>query len=191
MVRVVLTAALLAPFCLVARPASADVLEIDPAGSRWIAGGPVVTEPATQDVSQTNFVTPAASAGPAAWRPYVSALAAKYDLSTALIEALVWQESRWNQTAVSPAGARGLTQLMPGTARDLGVNPDDPWQNLEGGARYLRKLLNAFDGDVVKALAAYNAGPDRVRRAGGVPRIAETENYVAAILGHLTSQVRR
>jgi soluble lytic murein transglycosylase-like protein len=80
---------------------------------------------------------------------------------------------------------------MPGTARDLGVNPDDPWANLEGGARYLRAQLNAFDGDLVKALAAYNAGPGRVIRAGGVPRIRETQEYVAAILNRLSQPVRR
>jgi len=73
----------------------------------------------------------------------------------------------------------------------LGVNPDDPWANLEGGARYLRAQLNAFDGDLVKALAAYNAGPGRVIRAGGVPRIRETQEYVAAILNRLSQPVRR
>ena len=96
-----------------------------------------------------------------------------------------------HDTTLARAGARGLTQLMPGTARDLGVNPDDPWANLEGGARYLRAQLNAFDGDLVKALAAYNAGPGRVIRAGGVPRIRETQEYVAAILNRLSQPVRR
>jgi len=74
---------------------------------------------------------------------------------------VVWQESRWRTGAVSPVGARGLAQLMPGTARDLGVNPHNPSANLEGGARYLRMQLDAFGGDVEKALAAYNAGPGR------------------------------
>ncbi|MEO1219995.1 MAG: lytic transglycosylase domain-containing protein, partial [Pseudomonadota bacterium] len=73
------------------------------------------------------------------------------------------------------------------TARYLGVDPDDPMQNLEGGARYLREQLDRFDGDLEKALAAYNAGPGRVERAGGIPRIRETQNYVAAILGRLAS----
>ena len=117
-------------------------------------------------------------------------LAARFDLSPALIEALVWQESRWRANAVSHAGARGLAQLMPGTARDLGVNADDPFDNLEGGARYLREQLDRFDGDLERALAAYNAGPGRVERAGGIPRIRETQLYVSAIMGRLASHAR-
>jgi len=72
--------------------------------------------------------------------------------------------------------------LMPGTARDLGVNAADPVQNLHGGARYLRQMLDRFGGDVERALAAYNAGPGRVSSSGGVPAIAETRNYVASIV---------
>ena len=80
---------------------------------------------------------------------------------------------------------------MPSTARYLGVNPDDPMQNLEGGARYLREQLDRFDGNLEKALAAYNAGPGRVIRAGGIPRIRETQNYVASIMGRLSNHSRR
>jgi soluble lytic murein transglycosylase-like protein len=76
---------------------------------------------------------------------------------------------------------------MPATARDLGVNPADPAANLNGGARYLRQLLDQFDGDVERALAAYNAGPGRVRSSGGVPAIAETRNYVASIVRHIST----
>ena len=79
---------------------------------------------------------------------------------------------------------------MPGTARDMGVNPDDPLANLEGGARYLRAQLDRFDGDLERALAAYNAGPGRVLRAGGVPNIRETRQYVAAIMGRLANHSR-
>jgi len=104
-----------------------------------------------------------------------------------LLGALVWQESRWHPHAVSRKGAIGLTQLMPGTARELGVDPTDPLANLIGGARYLRQLLDQFDGDVEKALAAYNAGPGRVRSAGGVPAIAETRNYVASIVRRIST----
>jgi soluble lytic murein transglycosylase-like protein len=79
---------------------------------------------------------------------------------------------------------------MPGTADYLGVNADDPFQNLEGGARYLREQLDRFDGDLEKALAAYNAGPGRVIRAGGIPNIRETRLYLAAIMGRLANHSR-
>ena len=79
---------------------------------------------------------------------------------------------------------------MPGTARYLGVDPDDPMQNLEGGARYLREQLDRFDGDLERALAAYNAGPGRVIEAGGIPNIRETRAYVAAVMGRLADHSR-
>ena len=116
----------------------------------------------------------------------VNSAAASANISPSLLAALVWQESRWNAQAVSPKGALGLAQLMPATARWLGVNPADPQANLIGGARSLRMLLDPFDGDVEKALAAYNAGPGRVSRAGGVPAIAETQNYVASIVRRIS-----
>lgn len=174
--------------------ARADVLEIGQGGSTWIAGGPSAL-PVSPQPGQQALATPVTeapdSAGPQQWRANVAFLAAKYDVSPSLIEAMVWQESRWNTAAVSPVGARGLAQLMPGTARDLGVNPFDPQANLEGGVRYLRQQLDLFDGDVEKALAAYNAGPGRVQRAGGVPQIRETQNYVATIMARLSQPVRR
>lgn len=95
---------------------------------------------------------------------------------------LVQQESGWNPQAVSHKGAIGLAQLMPGTARDLGVDPRDPQANLDGGARYLRMQYDAF-GSWQLALAAYNAGPGAVIRHGGVPPFAETQSYVVAVLG--------
>lgn len=182
----------------ISRPVIADVLEIGANGATWVAGGPVAPLMQTADAASpvplahgpaTTLV--ADTAGPAVWRPRVSELAAKYDISPALLEALVWQESRWHTGAVSPVGARGLAQLMPGTARQLGVNPHDSSANLEGGARYLREQLDTFGGDIEKALAAYNAGPGRVQRAGGIPRIRETQNYVSAILARLSDPVRR
>ncbi len=95
---------------------------------------------------------------------------------------LVQQESGWNTGAVSPKGAIGLAQLMPGTAQLLRVDPTDPVQNLEGGARYLRQQYNTF-GSWRLALAAYNAGPGAVQQHGGVPPYAETQNYVRVIWG--------
>ena len=127
---------------------------------------------------------------PAAYAAKVHELAARFDLSPALIEAVVGQESRWREQAVSSAGARGLAQLMPGTAREMGVDPDDPFANLEGGARYLREQFDRFGGDVEKALAAYNAGPGRVVAANGVPAIRETQNYVASVMGRLSNHSR-
>ena len=168
---------------LTAAPAYADVLEIGPGGqAQWIAGPrreQARSEPGTTTV-----------AVPLAYAPKVAELAARYDLSPALIEALVWQESRWRAEAVSPVGARGLAQLMPGTARQLGVDADDPLANLEGGARYLRAQIDRFGGDLEKALAAYNAGPARVESAGGVPAIRETQNYVASVMGRLSDHAR-
>lgn len=174
--------------------AHADVLEIGQGGATWVAGGPVAARAVSEQPPQasgTPITQAPESAGPQQWRGQVAYLAAKYDVSASLIEAVVWQESRWRTNALSPAGARGLAQLMPGTARDLGVNPDDPTANLEGGVRYLRQQLDAFGGDVEKALAAYNAGPARVARAGGVPNIRETQNYVATIMARLAQPVRR
>lgn len=95
---------------------------------------------------------------------------------------LVHQESRWNPRARSHAGALGLAQLMPATARVLGVDPHDPYQNLDGGARYLRQQYEEF-GSWRLALAAYNAGPSAVQRHGGVPPFRETRNYVRIIWG--------
>jgi hypothetical protein len=194
--------------CTLCVPARADVIEIGEDGPRWVAGGASIAlvdaaiptdGAAIGDIDLPAHLTadhiiadPAISASvlPANYATLVHRLSAKYDLSPALIEALVWQESRWRPDAVSPVGARGLAQLMPGTARDLGVDPRDPAQNLEGGARYLRQQIDRFDGDIEKALAAYNAGPGRVIRAGGIPRIRETQGYVAAIMGRLSDHSR-
>jgi soluble lytic murein transglycosylase-like protein len=112
----------------------------------------------------------------------ITAAAKKHGLDPALLAGLVKQESGFDPNAGSPAGARGLTQLMPGTAAGLGVtNVLDPAQSLEGGAKYLRQQLDAFGGDVTRALAVYNAGPGAVQRYGGVPPYAETQNYVRAV----------
>jgi soluble lytic murein transglycosylase-like protein len=112
----------------------------------------------------------------------ITAAAKKHGIDPALLAGLVKQESGFNPNAGSPAGARGLTQLMPGTAAGLGVtNVLDPVQNLDGGAKYLRQQLDAFGGDVTRALAAYNAGPGAVQRYGGVPPYAETQNYVRIV----------
>jgi soluble lytic murein transglycosylase-like protein len=112
----------------------------------------------------------------------ITAAAQRHGVDPALLAGLVRQESNFDPTAGSPAGARGLTQLMPGTAAGLGVTDvTDPLQSLDGGAKYLKQQLDAFGGDVTKALAAYNAGPGAVQRYGGVPPYAETQNYVQKV----------
>ncbi len=185
----------------------ADVLELGPDGARWVAGPladqPPIAAPSSfslaalegpDDATVPDYAIadPArhAQAIPARYAAKLAELAERFDLSPALMEALVWQESRWREDARSPVGAQGLAQLMPGTARYLGVNPNDPFANLEGGARYLREQLDRFDGNLEKALAAYNAGPGRVERSGGIPNIRETKQYVAAIIGRLADHSR-
>ncbi len=115
------------------------------------------------------------------WAAAIEAAANRHGLEPELLGALVWSESAFDPQAVSSAGAIGLAQLMPGTAAGLGVDPRDPLQNLEGGARYLREQLDRF-GSFELGLAAYNAGPTRVSQAGGVPAIAETQAYVRVVL---------
>jgi soluble lytic murein transglycosylase-like protein len=133
----------------------------------------------------TNALTSTTSedAGSGRFASEIQSAASKYAVDPALISAVVQQESGFNPNAQSPAGAAGLMQLMPETARGLGVtNPFDPAQAIDGGTRYLRDQLDAFGGDVSLALAAYNAGPGAVKRYGGVPPYAETQNYVRSIL---------
>ena len=120
----------------------------------------------------------------------IATTARRFGVSVPLFTALVWQESGFNARARSPVGARGLTQLMPATARGLGVsNSYDPAQNLAGGAKYLRAQLLRFRSKRL-ALAAYNAGPGAVTRFRGVPPYAETRNYVTRILG-LEARLKR
>ena len=113
----------------------------------------------------------------------VSEAARREGLSSDLLRAVIQKESAGVPCAVSPVGAMGLMQLMPGTARQLGVkNPYSARQSVDGGARYLRELLDRYDGDLTRALSAYNAGPGNVDSYGGVPPFAETRGYVGDIL---------
>jgi soluble lytic murein transglycosylase-like protein len=135
-----------------------------------------------------------AATGPSALpagTPYgaeITAAAQRNGLDPALLAGLIKQESGFNPNAGSSAGAQGLCQLMPGTARGLGVTDlHDPVQSIEGGAKYLAQQLKTFNGDVARALAAYNAGPGAVQRYGGVPPYAETQNYVRAVQANAAS----
>ena len=112
----------------------------------------------------------------------VAEAARKYEVDPKLLSAVAEAESGGNQSAVSPAGAVGVMQLMPDTAASLGVDPYDEKQNIEGGAKYLRQMLDSFGGDVRKAVAAYNAGPQAVHDYGGVPPYRETQSYVNRVL---------
>jgi len=116
--------------------------------------------------------------------PHIRTAAEKYRIPVELLRAVMAVESNYNPRALSEKGAIGLMQLMPRTAQDMYVGDIwDPAQNIDGGARYLRHLANQYEGDVVKTLAAYNAGPEAVRRAGGaVPNIPETREYVRRVL---------
>jgi soluble lytic murein transglycosylase-like protein len=119
-----------------------------------------------------------------AFDEHIRAAAQKYGLAPPLVKAVMAAESNFNPAAISEKGATGLMQLMPETARDMSVHDLlDPAQNIEGGARYLRLLHDQFGGDLKRVLAAYNAGPERVRRSGGaVPAIPETQAYVRKVL---------
>ncbi|MBI2354415.1 MAG: lytic transglycosylase domain-containing protein [Deltaproteobacteria bacterium] len=125
---------------------------------------------------------------PAEYENIIRASADKYGVSASLIKAVIQAESGYNPNAVSPKGASGLMQLMPATARSLRVgNSFDPKDNVEGGVKYLRFLLDTFRGDVSLALAAYNAGLNKVSRFGGIPPYAETRSYVNRVLSYMQS----
>ena len=137
--------------------------------------------PVHSDASVPSRSAPAISAP--ALHQVVDSASAAYHLDPDLVNSVIHAESGFNSHAVSPKGARGLMQLMPGTANQLGVNDAfDPQSNVTGGSRYLRELLERYNFDLVKALAAYNAGPERVEQYRGVPPFRETQAYVARIV---------
>lgn len=141
--------------------------------------------PAPSDTRASSRATPSPDPLPPAayrWRPAIVRAAQAAGIDPELLTAVVWTESGFQADAVSPAGAIGLTQLMPGTADQLGVDPYDPYQNLEGGARFLRTMIDRF-GRLDLALAAYNAGPVRVSRLhDGGPEVPVAQGYVTTVM---------
>jgi soluble lytic murein transglycosylase-like protein len=134
-------------------------------------------------LTPTALKSPSPVSAPVDLAEVVNAASGRYRLDPDLVNSVIKAESAFHVRAVSPKGAQGLMQLMPDTASKLGVpNAFDPQANVEGGTKYLRELLERYDFDLVKALAAYNAGPQRVEQFGGVPPYYETRAYVARIV---------
>jgi len=177
-------AALAVLACVAASPALAQVLEIGADGGVTTFAGPAIytSQGALSLIAQSP--KPAASA-PAEVARAIEDSAQRHAVSAPLAKAVAWQESHFQQAAISPKGALGVMQLMPGTARLLGVDANDLKGNIEGGVAYLGQMVERFEGDLPRALAAYNAGPEAVDRYGGVPPYAETQAYVRAVLGQL------
>jgi soluble lytic murein transglycosylase-like protein len=167
--------------------AGAQVLAIGDDGGVTRYSGPAVysDQGARSLIPQAAPVQPAVA--PTEVAQAIAESAQRHAVSAPLAEAVAWQESRFHQQAVSPKGALGVMQLMPATARTLGVDAADLRGNIDGGVIYLGQMLKRFEGDLPRALAAYNAGPEAVTRYGGVPPYAETRAYVQAILGRLAT----
>lgn len=133
-------------------------------------------------VAKTSGARDTAAPPDSAYIDVIREAAGKYGVDPKLVSAVAEVESGFEQGAISATGAVGVMQLMPETAASLGVNPYDATQNINGGARYLRQMLDTFDGDLRKAVAAYNAGPEAVKEYGGVPPYGETQRYVSSVL---------
>ena len=136
-----------------------------------------------QDRTGSKLSPPARRSSASRFDGYIQRAARRYQVDPLLIKAVIETESNFNPRAISAKGARGLMQLMPKTAGEVRVyDPFDPRQNIYGGTRYLRKMLNIFKGDVALSLAAYNAGPNKVTATGTIPKIPETQRYVRKVL---------
>lgn len=168
-------------------PAMAQVLEIGDDGAVTTYAGPAVYTAQGAAPILPPEPTMAQTAPPEEVVRLIRESSARHAVPAEVVEAVAWQESRFNNAAVSSKGARGVMQLLPKTASDLGVDPGDLRGNIDGGAAYLAQQLRRYDGDLRLALAAYNAGPGAVDRHRGVPPYAETQSYVRAILARLSA----
>ena len=147
-----------------------------------------VFQPSSLSDVRTTMPNVGGSIGSGQYAHIIKQAADDYNLPEKLISSVIKQESNFNNQVVSHAGAEGLMQLMPGTARFLGVKDSfDPVQNITGGAKYLRQMLNQFGGNTELALAAYNAGPGNVKKHGGIPPFKETQQYVKNVLGYFNT----
>ena len=153
------------------------------------AAAPSAAPPALTDQTSAGATRSTSQAAPSPFDDLIRQASERYGVPQELVQAVVRAESNYQPNAVSSAGALGLMQLMPATARGLGVtNPLDPTQNIDGGTRLLQQLLNRYDGNVRLALAAYNAGPGAVERFGGIPPYAETQTYVTRVMNYYQSE---
>lgn len=144
----------------------------------------------TTNPTSSTTTTAASTSAPVSgdFSSLINQAAQKYGVNPGLVQAVIKAESNFNPNAVSSVGAQGLMQLMPATARGLGVsNSLDPAQNIEGGVKFLSQLLNRYDGNVRLAVAAYNAGPGAVDKYNGIPPYQETQTYVNRVLGYYQS----
>lgn len=186
---------LISTFIAIPSPASADIYKyVDEDGVMHFTDAPtdrrfkIFMRDLKKDRKlRTNFKM-GLCRNPAEFEPIIKSVASEFGVDTNLVKAVIHAESGYNPNAVSPKGAQGLMQLMPGTAKGLKVsNSLDPRENIRGGVRYLRFLLDTFNGDVTLALAAYNAGLSRVNQYGGVPPFTETQNYISRVLNYRNS----
>lgn len=185
--------ALLFPLLFQVAPASSDIYKyVDEEGVMHFTDAPtdrrfkIFMRDLKKDRQlRTNFKLSACYRNPDEFEPIIKSLASEYGVDKSLVKAVIHAESGYNPNAVSSKGAQGLMQLMPKTAQGLKVgNSFDPKENIRGGIRYLRFLLDTFKGDVTLALAAYNAGLSRVSQYGGVPPYQETRNYISKVLAY-------
>ena len=162
-----------------------DAARMGFAGGLPLVGGMAIARRLGNRVSRPSSDAPMKSSGNENIDALIAQAAEKYGVPVNLLHSIAQTESEYNQDARSEAGAIGMMQLMPDTAAGLGVDPNDLASNIEGGAKYMRELLDTFDGDLEKAIAAYNAGPNAVKKHGGIPPYAQTQDYVRKVLGGL------